>query len=179
MKWYFVILIVVMISVNLFSACEMEPIDFVKKDVEQTNLPHLSFQSSSQKNYIFKSTSQVDEYINEIKDKFFEDHSNSLEAQEQAQKEWEEKILPAYNAAFSKYNDVFFTKSNLVMILLYTGINTIKLSVKNLYVKNNELHVKINRFFIPGPTPGIVVSVCFFIQLLKESFNGDKVYVDQ
>ena len=121
MKWNLAVFAVAAVSAILFSACEMELIDFEDADIEQGFLPDLSFNKGDKDGYILKSTDQIREYIIEMKEKHFDRLVYSDNTEESLQKEWDKDIKPMYDLTFNKYTDTFFIMSNLVIIPYSSG----------------------------------------------------------
>ena len=169
MKKYLVSFALVVFFTMLFSACVMD-VDTKDSDIKYyaRNWPLTSLAREQNFGYfILKSDEQKNEYIDQVR------------AETGSQIIWEKYEGPDLTSSLNKYNDAFFTHSNLVMFSMgISGGNEKNCTVKKMGVKNNELYIRIERKHYIGPTPASVMSVCILIPVKKSSFNGDTVNIE-
>ena len=127
--------------------------------------------------FILKSLADKDEYINLLKTDLETSEAWDL-LSAQGTLSWEEYFSEFKLASsLKKYNGNFFKDSNLVMVLLSTNPDRRQYKFKNMYVKNNNLYVRINA--ITGGNYYIIDSNYYMlIPVKKKNFNGNTVHIE-
>ena len=179
MKKSLIILMVLIFTAVLFPACLTDAgVDV--EEIENGVFPYFVNNIETNKAYIFKSVVQIEEYIEQIETKYFNDtelfHPKYSEDREEY---WKNEIKPNLVESFNKYNDAFFTHSNLVMVLWVERNKPIKIKIEKIGVKNNEFYIRIKRNIPIGPqATDSLPGACFLIPVKSSIFHGDKVIIE-
>ena len=173
MRWCYLIgLVVVVFPIVLFSACGMESIDFENKELER-NGPVLPLSFRTKGYCLLKSVTQIEEFVDLvetdwdlIKGRAFVNSGK-----------WDIYKETTIEPFLQQYNETFFSNSNLLMIE-YNTSNPID-EIKKMYVKNNELHVKLKyKYRFTDAALGVKKPFkSLHIPLKKTDFDGEIVHI--
>ena len=167
MKWNLVVFILTAIFMVLFSACDMELIDFEDAEIVRVGL-WFPRSLKNQEYLIFKSADQIVEFIALLEDEW-----------EGSSMVWDSYIKDSVDTFVEKYDETFFSDSILIILQSY-GDFPLEKHIKKMYVKNNELYITITKKINISPPVSTGEESKIFIYLIpfkKNDFNGDIVHI--
>ena len=168
----FAVLVMVVLSVSLFFACDLDP-DLTPIEVKETSIKYVRYgipkSMWNRKYLILKSAEQRDEYIELLYAKYAENARDPKPLEDYI-------IWDSFTLALNKYSDNFFDTSDLVMILRWEPHTGISHKVDKIGIKNSNLYIRIKRMISVGGA--IPVGWHILVPIKKKSFNGDKVVIE-
>ncbi|MCL2139556.1 MAG: hypothetical protein FWH41_08530 [Treponema sp.] len=167
--------VIAVLAACMFSTCGLG-LGIEEDDFEYAGFPF--FINPKMGGYIFKSVIQIEEYVDQIKKEYFDKVMVNRPSEIQKEEEhWENAIQPGFDSMFNKYNNAFFSRSNLVMVLHSDHAKT-RIEIKKIGVKNNELYVRMYRIPQVGVRTDVVGYRCILIPIKKREYNGTKVNIE-
>ena len=181
MKRFLLIIAMLAACCLVFTACDtgltsinVEETDIKRERYEYSLFP-LSARGKNAAGFIIKSAVDKEVFIEHVKEGYF-DYFRVNDFTE-VQKDWETSVKPSLTSFFGKFDNDFFTDSNLVMILIN---NDKRHQIRKISEKNKELYIIINRI-----QPGIgyvgvddIFSWSLLIPLKKKDFNANKINIE-